>query len=148
MLMKQENSTTLNRVDCLFDALTEQFLSDPNQARINLIEQGKDPDAIVAHGLALINKLKGRADLEISIQKTKQRYELAKQMVLKKLETISNPKEYLTNLLVTYGKSNLQVNFRNINGNLSNEELLDMIDEVELLHIFGELDGSSSTKDK
>lgn len=143
--MKSENFTNSNRVDCLFDALTEQTLFDPAEARARMIEQSRDPDALVRHGMALINRLKSRAELVTAKQQTFQRYIRAKQQLLQRLESITDPVTYLANLLTQRDQKALQANFRKVKG-LSNEELLDMIDEVELLYIFDELDNADSSK--
>lgn len=145
--MQTENSTNPNRVDRLFNAFTEQTLSDPAEARARMEAQGRDPDAVVRHGMALINRLKGRAELVIAKQQTIQRYKRAKQQLLKRLETIAEPAVYLADLLARRGQTALQANFRKAK-NLSNQELLDMIDEVELLYIFDELDVADSSEDK
>lgn len=128
----------------MFDALSEQTFSDPAEARARLEAKGHDTDAIVSHGMTLVERLKGRAEFAIAKQRTIQRYQRAKQRILERLNTIDDPVAYLTNLLAQRGQTALQVNFRNVNG-LSHEELLNMIDEVELLYIFDELnnDGSS-----
>lgn len=145
--MHSENFTNPNRLDKLFDALTEQTLSKPAEARAQMIERGHDPDAIVSHGMALIERLKGRAELVIAKQKTFQRYEQAKRKILKRLESISDPITYLADLLAQRGETALQTNFRNAKG-MSNEDLLDMINEVELLYIFDKLDNDGSSDDK
>lgn len=145
--MQTENSTNPNRVDRLFDAFTEQTLADPTEARARIEEQGRDPDQIIRHGMALIGRLKGRAELVIARQKTVERYERAKKQVLQRLETIADPATYLANLLARRGETALQANFRKAK-NLSNQELLDMIDEVELLYIFDELEKSDSSENK
>jgi hypothetical protein len=145
--MQRENPQNINRVDHLFDALAEQSLSDPAEARAHMIEQGRDPDKVVKNGMALINRLKGKAQLAIAKQETIQRFELAKQKILQRLEAIDDPITYLTNLLSQRGQTALQANFRNVKS-LSNAELLDMINEVELLYIFEELENSSPSEDK
>jgi hypothetical protein len=145
--MQSENFTNLNRVDNLFNAFAEQSLSDSIDARARMKEQGQDPDAFVKHGISLINRLKRRAELVIAKEETVQRYESAKQQLLQRLETIPDPVAYLTNLLNQHGQTALQANFRNVKG-LSNEELLDMIDEVELLYIFDELAKAGPSEDK
>jgi membrane-bound lytic murein transglycosylase MltF len=145
--MQTKKFTNLNRVDHLFDAFAEQTLADPVEARARMQEQGRDPDEVVRHGMALVSRLKGRAELAIARQKTRERYERAKQQVLQRLETIANPAQYLTDLLARRGETALQVNFRKAES-LSNEELLDMIDEVELLYIFDELEKPDSSESK
>ena len=66
---------------------------------------------------------------------------------MKRLETIAEPAIYLADLLAKRGETALQANFRKAK-NLSNQELLDMIDEVELLYIFDELDSADSSENK
>jgi hypothetical protein len=145
--MKSQNSKEFNRMDHLFNTLAEQSLSDPAEARARMIEQGHDPDKVVKHGMALINRLKGKAQLAIAKQETIQRFEVAKQKILQRLESIDDPISYLTNLLSQRGQTALQANFRNIKS-LSNAELLDMINEVELLYIFGALENPNPSEDK
>ncbi|MBU1822074.1 MAG: hypothetical protein KKG00_11270 [Bacteroidetes bacterium] len=137
--MKKKNNFNTNRVELLFEAFNEQTLADPAEARAHLVEEGKNPQVIVQHGMALVNRLKAQAELAIAKQKTYQRYQHAKQQVIKQIKTISNPIEYLTSLLAQRGQTTLQANFRKAKS-LSPEELIDMIDEVELLYIFDELE--------
>ncbi len=145
--MQNKTFTNPNRVDRLFDAFTEQTLSDPTEARARIEEQGRDPDAVVRHGMALIKRLRGRAELVIAKEQTFQRYERAKQQILQRLERIADPAKYLADLLAQRGETALQANFRKAK-DLSNQELLDMIDEVELLYIFDELENIDSSKPK
>lgn len=143
--MQNKNSTKHNRVDRLFDAFSEQTFSDPVEARARVVAKGHDPDAITKHGMGLVERLKGRAELLIAKQQTIQRYQRAKQQLLERLNSIDDPVAYLLDLLSKRGQTALQVNFRNVNS-LSNEELLDMIDEVELLYIFGELENDGPSE--
>ena len=112
--MKSENFKSPNRIDRLFDAFSEQTLSDAAEVRARMEEQEIDPVAITSHGRALINRLKGKAELAIAKQQTIQRYERAKQQILQRLETISDPAEFLTSLLAKRGQTALQANFRKV----------------------------------
>jgi hypothetical protein len=131
-----------NRVDKFFDLLFELEQDDLAEARSVMEEEGLDPDAEISHSLAMIRRLQGRAELNLAKQRTIDQQERAraiKEKLQQTMDRLPNPLEYLANLMAKRKQGALQVNFRKL-GAISNADAIDMIDDVELLSIFEDLD--------
>lgn len=122
----------------LYDSFNELIHQDIDFAKEILIENGDNPAQIEENGLAFIKKLQAKAKITLSKQKSINLFESAK---AKLLEMVPNPddlKVRLSELLNGSSSNGVIFNFNSLK-ELSQDDLLDMINEAQLLELLEEL---------
>lgn len=115
----------------IFAAFDEALCYDGDEAKNILRKAGLNPDEEVKKGLEYIKALQGKARLVLADNKRRQMLLKAKSKLAELRQVIvGDPKEMLATILAKSGG----VAFREIES-LTDEDVLEMLDETELLKI-------------
>lgn len=136
------------RIGRLFDQLAEAVLHDKEEAREVLEDAGKSPEEVRRHGREFIRRVSGQAELA-QAKKKKSKLERLRDEVKDYLrrEVEKPAKEALAEVMAGMSGETPEVHFRKIE-DLSEEDALEMLDEVELLRVLEERDQESGEQDK
>ncbi|WP_259069481.1 hypothetical protein [Salinibacter ruber] len=135
------------RIGRLFDQLAEAVLHDKEEAREVLEDAGKSPEEVRRRGREFIGRVSGQAKLAEAKQK-KSRLERLRDEVKDYLDhEVENAKEALAEAMAGISGETPEFHFRKIE-DLSEEDALEMLDEVELLRVLEERDQESGEQDK
>lgn len=128
-----------NSIGRLFDELADSVLENKDEAREVLEEAGKDPEEVRARGREFIEKMKGKARLARAEAK-KEKLGRMRERLHRKLDRQAqgNPKELLARAMAEGSEHGVQFHFRNIE-DLSDEDALEMLDEIQLIHLWEKL---------
>lgn len=124
-----------DQISRLFDELAQAVLHHKEEAREVLEEAERSPEEVRRRGQDFIQKMKGKAKLaqaEKKKSKINQLRDKLKDYVDRKVE--GDPKKVLSEMMAKLSGETPQFHFRKIE-ELSEEDALDMLDEVELLRL-------------
>jgi len=136
------------RIGRLFDQLAEAVLHDKEEAREVLEEAGKSPEEVRRRGREFIRRVSGQAKLARAKQKKSKLERLRDEVKDYLRREVEKPaKEALAEVMAGISGETPEFHFRKIE-DLSEEDALEMLDEVELLRILEERDQESGEQDK
>ena len=122
----------------LYDSFVELIHQDIDFAKEILIENGDNPVEIEENGLAFIKKLQAKAKINLAKQKNINLFDSAKAKLLAIIPNPDDLKVRLSELLVGSSSNGIAFNFNSLK-EFSQDDLLDMINEAQLLELLEEL---------
>jgi hypothetical protein len=129
-----------DQISRLFDELAEAVLHNKEEAREVLEQAGKSPEEVRERGRAFIRKVSGKAELARAEQKKSKVKELRDKVQEYIHQQVEKPaKQALAEIMAGISEESPQFHFRKIE-DLSEEDALEMLDEVELLRILEKRD--------
>jgi hypothetical protein len=130
------------RMQRIMEQLARMGSADLEGVRQDMRDQGKDPNAIRERGIAYIKRLKGELRLSAAgakRQDTTKKLEKIRAEVRRKIQDLGEDAGTLIRRLTTGPESELSVSFRKVES-LSEEEVLDLLTEAQLLELLEEMD--------
>jgi polyhydroxyalkanoate synthesis regulator phasin len=124
-----------DQISRLFDELAEAALHNKEEAREVLEQAGKSPEEVRKRGRAFIQRVSGKVNLARAEQKKSKVDELRNQVQEYIQQQVEKPaRQALAEIMAGMSGESPQFHFRKIE-DLSEEDALEMLDEVELLRI-------------
>ena len=135
----REKHKNIKDLEKIFKSIEDQILNDSDFAQEYLNESGYDLDELNKKGLDFIEKIKGKARLEIAKQnKNKFIEEIKNYLNQASSEIREKSREAMIEILKSKQKEQLSFQFRNFE-KFSTDDLVEMISEEELLSYFEKL---------
>jgi hypothetical protein len=136
--MPDKNNHRTESLDNLFNAFSETIHPTKEELKKELVARGIDAESVLREGLPFIQKLQGRARIELAKKTMLAKIKAAKDAIklLAPRLTVGN-KEELARIL--FGEqAKVAVNFNKLN-DLNDSDILDMLNEVQLLEFLEKL---------
>jgi hypothetical protein len=129
-------------LDNLFDAFANELYPTKDAIKQELQSRGIDADSIGREGLRFVNKLQARMKITLAKREMLDKVAAAKEAIKALVPKLSiNNKEQLARML--FGdQASVAVNFNKLN-ELSDEDIISMLDEVQLLEFLDKIKNDS-----
>lgn len=125
----------------IFEELADAVLDEKEEAREALRDAGKNPEKVRSRGRAFIERMKGKARLTRAEAKKakldRMRDRLRRHL---KRQAGDDPKMALARVMAKESNQGVQAHFHKIE-ELSDEDAIEMLSEVELVRLLEELEG-------
>ena len=127
-----KNDKKIESLDNLFESFSEALHPTKEELKKELANAGIDPELVSKNGLNFIYRLQARIRIELAKKEMLEKVAVAKEAIKALVPKLSvNHKEQLAKLL--FGEqAAVAVNFNKLN-DLSDSDIIDMLDEVQLL---------------
>jgi hypothetical protein len=129
-------------LDNLFEAFSSELYPTKEAIKKELQDRGMDGESIGREGLSFVNKLQARMKITLAKREMLSKVAAAKEAIKALVPKLSiNNKEQLAKLL--FGdQATVAVNFNKLN-ELSDEDIISMLDEVQLLEFLDKIKNES-----
>jgi hypothetical protein len=129
-------------LDNLFDAFAKELYPTKDAIKQELQARGMDAESIGRDGLSFVNKLQARMKITLAKREMLDKVAAAKEAIRALVPKLSiNNKEQLAKML--FGEqASVAVNFNKLN-ELSDEDIISMLDEVQLLEFLDKVKNES-----